>query len=83
VVYHRGVFVISVTQREKGTAMKRFAIFATVMIFLLNTCVAAAYENGSAPAPVQKQVMFWLTPDIAVELNEVRLVFKDVNGQAV
>jgi hypothetical protein len=56
--------------------MKRVAIFIIALLFSTSVCIVEA-----APAP--KQVMFWIKPDISVELNAVRLVFKDVNGQTV
>jgi hypothetical protein len=64
--------------------MRRFAIIVTAIALLFSTCVseiyAAAPENGTS---TQKKVIFYLKPDISVELNEVRQVFKDANGQAV
>ncbi len=64
--------------------MKRFAIFVTAAALLISTCVTPAYAatTGSGAA-TQKKVMFYLKPDISVELNGVRQVFKDVNGQNV
>lgn len=64
--------------------MKRFAIIVTAVTLLFSTCItealAAAPESGTS-AP--KKVMFYVKPDICVEMNGVRQVFKDANGQTV
>ena len=41
---------------------------------------AATPDSGTS---AQKKVMFYLKPDISVELNGTRQVFKDANGQTV
>lgn len=64
--------------------MKRFTIMITVITLLFSTCVSEAYaaspESGTS---AQKKVMFYLKPDVSVELNGARQVFKDANGQIV
>jgi len=64
--------------------MKRPAILAIITALLISTCMTAAYaDEPAAGARVPKKVMFWLKPDICVELNNVRMVFKDANGHTV
>ncbi len=64
--------------------MKRLAIFITAFSLLFTTSITAAYAaNSGSATPVQKKVMFYLKPDISVEMNGVRQVFKDVNNQIV
>ncbi|MDF3001638.1 MAG: copper amine oxidase N-terminal protein [Bacillota bacterium] len=62
--------------------MKRFVLIATAAALLFSTCISGVYAGGSGIA-VQKKVMFYLKPDIAIEMNGVRQVFKDVNGHMV
>ncbi|GEM_PF-753840 len=62
--------------------MKRFALFVLTAVLLFSTSVTGAYADGSG-VPVQKKVMFYLKPDIAIEINGVRQVFKDAYGQMV
>jgi hypothetical protein len=64
--------------------MKKAAIFVIITALLFSTCIPAAYaDEPAAGTRVPKKVMFWLKPDICVELNEVRMVFKDANGHTV
>lgn len=72
-------------ERLRGeTYMKRSAIFVIITALLLSTCFTAAYaDEPAAGTRVPKKVVFWLKPDICVELNDVRMVFKDANGQTV
>lgn len=64
--------------------MKRFVIFVTAIALILGTCIPEAYAaSATGTVPGQKQVIFWLKPDISVELNGVRLAFKDANGQTI
>jgi len=70
---------------QKGNQeMKRLAIFVISAILIFSTSVteifAAGSESGTAS---QRKVIFYLKPDICVELNGVRQVFKDANGQTV
>lgn len=73
---------MAVVKGEKD--MKRFAIILAAAALLFSICIteafAAAPESGTS---AQKKVMFYLKPDISVELNGVRQVFKDANGQTV
>ena len=64
--------------------MKRFALFliiTTLLISIYTTGVFAASSGTGTPA--QKKVMFYLKPDISIELNGARQVFKDANGKLV
>jgi len=64
--------------------MKKAAIFVIITALLFSTCITAAYaDEPAAGTRVPKKVMFWLKPDICVELNEARMVFKDANGHTV
>mgnify|MGYP000862972858 CR=1 FL=1 len=64
--------------------MKRLAIFFTALSLLFSTCITAAYATAPEPAaPVPQKVMFYLNPDITVEMNGVRQIFKDAEGQTV
>lgn len=64
--------------------MRRFAIIITTVALLLNTCITGTYaattESGT---PTSKKVMFYVKPDIAVELDGVRQVLKDADEQSV
>ena len=62
--------------------MKRFALFVLTIVLLFGTCVTGAYADSSGVS-AQKKVMFYLKPDIAIEINGVRQVFKDANGKMV
>ena len=62
--------------------MKRFALFVLIVVLLFGTCVTGAYADGSGVS-AQKKVMFYLKPDIAIDINGVRQVFKDANGKMV
>lgn len=62
--------------------MKRFALFVLTAVLLFSASATGAYADGSG-VPVQKKVMFYLKPDISIEINKVRQVFKDANGQMV
>jgi len=63
--------------------MKRFAIVVTAA-FLFCTSLMTAYADAPESGPsAQKKIIFYLKPDISVELNGVRQVFKDANGQTV
>ena len=62
--------------------MKRFVVIVITAALLFSTCITGAYANGTG-ALVQKKVMFYLKPDISIEINGVRQVFKDANGQMV
>lgn len=51
---------------------------------MFSTSISEIYAaNPDSGAVAQKMVMFYLKPDISVELNGVRQVFKDVSGQVV
>lgn len=64
--------------------MKKVALFVTITVLLLSTCTSAAYAVTSVSGtPVPKQVLIYFKPDVSVELNGVRYVFKDANGQTV
>lgn len=64
--------------------MKRLAIFITAFALLFSTTIASAYAAISGyETPVPKKVMFYLKPDITVEMNGARQIFKDANGQIV
>lgn len=64
--------------------MKRFALIVTITALLFSTCFLAVYaDTPGFGTPVPKQVLIYLKPDISVELNGVRQVFKDANGQTV
>ncbi len=64
--------------------MRRFAIIVTVLALLISTCFSEAFAATSdSGSSAQKKIMFYLKPDISVELNGVRQVFKDANGQTV
>ncbi len=64
--------------------MKRSVIFIIITVLVFSTFLTAAYADDPVPGtPVQKQVVFWLKPDISVELNGVRQTFKNANGVAV
>jgi hypothetical protein len=62
--------------------MKRFAIFVTTVTLLLSIFISEVFA-ATAGTPAPKKVMFYAKPDICVELNGVRQVFKDANGQTV
>lgn len=64
--------------------MKRLAIFITAFALLFSTTIASAYATISGyETPVQKKAVFYLKPDITVEMNGARQIFKDANGQIV
>ncbi|MGI6747125.1 MAG: hypothetical protein ACOX4V_02570 [Anaerovoracaceae bacterium] len=64
--------------------MKRLAIFITVLSLLFSTSIISTFASISGhSAPVQKKVMFYLKPDVTVEMNGVRHIFKDARGQIV
>ncbi|MDD2190757.1 MAG: stalk domain-containing protein [Eubacteriales bacterium] len=64
--------------------MKRLAIFITAFSLLFTTSITAAYAaNSESATPAPKKVMFYLKPDISVEMNGVRQVFKDAKNQIV
>ncbi|MDD4564585.1 MAG: hypothetical protein PHE79_03800 [Eubacteriales bacterium] len=64
--------------------MKRLAIFITAISLLFSTCTTASYADASGSAvPVPKKIMFYLKPDITVEMDGVRQIFKDANGHIV
>jgi hypothetical protein len=55
--------------------MKRFAIIVTAIALLFCTCFTEAFAAASdSGTSAQKKVMFYLKPDISVELNGVRQV---------
>lgn len=64
--------------------MRRFVVIFTAIALLFSTCVSTTYAvTPNSGITAQKKVMFYLKPDISVELNGVRQVFKDANGQTV
>jgi hypothetical protein len=64
--------------------MKRFAVIIIATVLLFSTCLQGTYAAvPNSGAVAQKMIMFYLKPDISVELNGVRQVFKDANGQTV
>jgi len=64
--------------------MKRFAIFVTAVALLLSTCISEAYAvTSDSGTSVPKKVSFYLKPDISVELNGERQIFRDANNQMV
>ena len=64
--------------------MKRFALFLIITTLLISTYTTGVFAASSGTgAPVQKKVMFYLKPDISIELNGSRQVFKDANGKFV
>ncbi len=64
--------------------MKRFAILITTIALLLNINITITYAIASeSGTSTQKKVMFNLKPDISVEVNGVRQIFKNVDGQYV
>lgn len=62
--------------------MKRFAVLFAAVALLLNTCAIGVYADASGTA-VQKKVMLYLKPDLTVELNGARQIFKNVKGETV
>ncbi len=64
--------------------MKRLVIMITAIILIFSTCISEAFaETSGTGTAAQKKVMVYLKPDISVELNGVRQVFKNVHGQTV
>ena len=64
--------------------MKRFALFLIITTLLISIYTTGVFAASSGTgAPVQKKVMFYLKPDISIELNGARQVFKDANGKLV
>lgn len=69
---------------EGKTAMKRLAILVTAVALLLSASIPEAFAvTSESKTSTQKKVMFYLKPDISVELNGVRQMFRNVNGQNV
>ena len=64
--------------------MKRFALLITMVALLLSNGITGVYaappESG---VTTQKKIMFYIKPDISVELDGIRQTFKDINGQTV
>lgn len=71
-----------IMEQRGETDMKRFVVIVLTAALLFSTCVTGSYAYGTG-ALVQKKVMFYLKPDISIEINGVRQVFKDANGQMV
>ncbi len=64
--------------------MKRFALFLIITTLLISTYTTGVFAASSGTGtPAQKKVMFYLKPDISIELNGSRQVFKDANGKFV
>lgn len=64
--------------------MKRIAAMLTMITLLCNIITAGVYADTPVPdALVQKKVMLYLKPDVTVELNGSRQIFRDLNGQSV
>jgi len=64
--------------------MKRFVLFITAVTLLIGSGMPAVFAgNTISNDSVQKKVLLYLKPDITVELNGVRKIFKDVKGEAV
>lgn len=63
--------------------MKRFAIIVTAALLFCTSLMTVYADTPDSGTSAQKKVMFYLKPDISVELNGVRQVFKDANGQTV
>lgn len=84
VVYSKYVLGIASAQmlKEGEVDMRRFiSIFAAIVILLSTSSV---YANVPATgATKEMKVMLYLKPDVTVELNGIRQIFKNVNGQTV
>lgn len=64
--------------------MKRFVVFFAVMTLIWNICGTGVFADTQAPgASAQKKIMLYLKPDVTVELNEVRQIFKNAKGETV
>jgi hypothetical protein len=64
--------------------MKRLAVIVTAVAFLFGTCTMGVHASvPDTGTSAQKKVMFYLKPDISVELNGERQVFKNAKGQLV
>lgn len=64
--------------------MKRFAAVVAAVTLLFNSFAAGVFADTPASGTaVPKKIMLYLKPDVTVELNGVRQIFKDVNGQIV
>ena len=64
--------------------MKRFAIILITMALIFSTCITPLYASTpELENQTPKKVILYLKPDVAVEVNGARQLFKDVNNQNV
>lgn len=64
--------------------MKRFMAVIAAVTLLFNSFAAGVFaDTPTSGTTVPKKVMLYVKPDVSVELNGKRQIFKDVNGQTV
>lgn len=64
--------------------MKKLAIFTLALSLFFGASITSSFASVTGnSAPVQKKVMFYLKPDVTIEMNGVRHVFRDARGQIV
>lgn len=66
-----------------GQVMKRLVVYLVIVTVLFANSAIGVFAEMQSKAPAQKKIMVYLKPDVTIELNGTKLLFKDVNRNIV